>query len=371
VADIAHGLARDRHMESPNIYVDCSNVCFKVGKSVHALANFLIKLAQAGLRIVPICDGKVRPKSKQASNNHITDREKKTILVSILKIELRELRSELYTSNDKQAIMSAIKEKEAAYKRAETAAGNAIPVDLNDKLAGELEHRSAHTKNVSRGFVNQVLTAEFQADALLMGRSINGEALIIMSSDADIPIIASDDCLSLKAFTQDGKMELVSTCRATIENVQPLGISLHFRLLDRSTGQVVEWHPLLRRRYVLLVIVHPGFSRIGIAHRPQEGRVHREGRIHRRADHAPQRRITGVAPTPNPTTPTRSDTTLLMMMILLRRLHLHPRNDLILLHLPLLPHALRLGQVGIFDRSLRMKEYGRMLGGDFIRGNRN
>ena len=46
----------------------------------------------------------------------------------------------MYTSNNKQAIMSAIKEKEAAYKRAETAAGNVILVDLNDKLAGELKH---------------------------------------------------------------------------------------------------------------------------------------------------------------------------------------------------------------------------------------
>ena len=91
VADIAHGLARDRNMESPTIDVDCSNVCFKVGKSVHVLANFLIKLAQAGLRIIPICDGKVRPKSKQATNKRIADREKKTILVSILKMELRKL----------------------------------------------------------------------------------------------------------------------------------------------------------------------------------------------------------------------------------------------------------------------------------------
>ena len=47
VADIAHGLARDRNMESLTIDVDCSNICFKVGKSVHTLATFLIKSAQA------------------------------------------------------------------------------------------------------------------------------------------------------------------------------------------------------------------------------------------------------------------------------------------------------------------------------------
>ena len=218
VADIAHGIARDRGVEHPIIDVDCSNVCFKVGKTVHGLAAFLLKWAQAGLHVVPICDGRVRPVAKQATNKRFADREKKRIQACIIQKQLRDLRSRLYSDADKQAIMDKIKAKEREYKSAETAASNAIPSDLDDKLSAELSHRQAHTKNASRGFVDKVITAEFQADALLMGRSTNGEALIIQSSDADIPIIAGDECLALKEFTLDGKMELVSTCRATLEN---------------------------------------------------------------------------------------------------------------------------------------------------------
>ena len=53
--EILHGLALERDMEIPTVDVDYSNVCFKVGKSVACLSSFLMRWAQAGLHIVPIC----------------------------------------------------------------------------------------------------------------------------------------------------------------------------------------------------------------------------------------------------------------------------------------------------------------------------
>ena len=75
IVDILHGLAREQGEDLLTIDVDCSNVCFKVGKSVHGLANHLMTWARAGLRLVLICDGKERPISKQATNKRHADRE--------------------------------------------------------------------------------------------------------------------------------------------------------------------------------------------------------------------------------------------------------------------------------------------------------
>ena len=100
--------------------------------------------------------------------------------------------------NNRSEIMEEIVTKEKACKSAESASSNVIATDLDVKLVAELEQSSAHTKNASRGFVDKVMFAEFQADAQIMGRSIDGELLLLLSSDADIPLIAGDDCLALK-----------------------------------------------------------------------------------------------------------------------------------------------------------------------------
>mmetsp|Transcript_32183 Transcript_32183/g.58994 ORF Transcript_32183/g.58994 Transcript_32183/m.58994 type:complete len:238 (-) Transcript_32183:122-835(-) len=90
-------------MEISTVDVGCSNVCFKVGKSVACLASFLMRWAQAGLRIVPICDGKVRPISKQATKKRRADRDKNRIKAFILRKNLRELRRRVYCdANDRQ-----------------------------------------------------------------------------------------------------------------------------------------------------------------------------------------------------------------------------------------------------------------------------
>ena len=60
IVDICHVLASEQGMVTPTIDVDCSNVCFKVGKNVQSVVRHLVKWANTGLCIVPVCDGKVQ-----------------------------------------------------------------------------------------------------------------------------------------------------------------------------------------------------------------------------------------------------------------------------------------------------------------------
>mmetsp|Transcript_3043 Transcript_3043/g.6682 ORF Transcript_3043/g.6682 Transcript_3043/m.6682 type:complete len:229 (+) Transcript_3043:133-819(+) len=206
VVAIAKGLAADRGMATPTIDVDCSNVCFKVGKNVQHLANFLMRWSDPGLCITPVCDNTIRPISKQATNKRKADRERNRIKASILRKDIRELRRRFYEEpNNRQAIQEEISKKEKACKTAETAAANSIQSNMKDKLVVELERSSANKKNNAGGFVAEVLVAEFQADALMMGRSISQSTLMVMSSDADIPIVAGDQCLVIRSSQEMGE----------------------------------------------------------------------------------------------------------------------------------------------------------------------
>lgn len=97
VADVGKGLVLELGTETPIILdMDCSNVCFKVGKNVQSLVSFLMQWANTGLCIVPVCDAKACPISKQATNKRKTERDKKKIEASILHKEIHELGHRLY-----------------------------------------------------------------------------------------------------------------------------------------------------------------------------------------------------------------------------------------------------------------------------------
>ena len=59
IVDICNGLANEHGMTTPTFDVDCSNICFKVGKNVQSLTRHLIKWSSTGLRVVLVCDGKI------------------------------------------------------------------------------------------------------------------------------------------------------------------------------------------------------------------------------------------------------------------------------------------------------------------------
>jgi hypothetical protein len=91
VVDICNKLAEE-YGTSRTIDVDCSNICFKVGKNIVSLSSFLMKWAETGL-----CDGYIRrPISKQATNERKATRDKNRIRAAIARTKLRTLRSKLY-----------------------------------------------------------------------------------------------------------------------------------------------------------------------------------------------------------------------------------------------------------------------------------
>ena len=57
IGDMCKGLAAEHNMQTPTIDVDCSNVCFKVGKDAQSVANHLTKWAEIGVKVVPVLDG--------------------------------------------------------------------------------------------------------------------------------------------------------------------------------------------------------------------------------------------------------------------------------------------------------------------------
>lgn len=79
VSAIMKRIAMENGTLDLTIDVDWNNVCFTVGKSVQALACFLMKWATAGFHVIPICDGSQRPVAQQATNKRSVDRKRNRI----------------------------------------------------------------------------------------------------------------------------------------------------------------------------------------------------------------------------------------------------------------------------------------------------
>jgi hypothetical protein len=219
VVDICKKLAEENGT-SPTIDVDCSNICFKVGKNISSLSSYLMKWAETGLCVTPVCDGYIRPISKQATNERKATRDKNRIRASIARTKLRTLRSKLYTdAESRQQTIKEIHNLEKICKTAETASNNTLPGNMPKLLSEELDRSSAHTKNSARGFVDYVVTAEWQADAYMIGRAVAKESVLMVTSDADMPVLGGDACLALKSFKKDGELEIVSTSKSSIERI--------------------------------------------------------------------------------------------------------------------------------------------------------
>ena len=118
---------------------------------------------------------------------------------------------------NRSELLTEIATLEKECRTAEAASSNVVSGTLNAELIVELEQTGAHLRNDARGFVHHVMTAEFQADSLIMGRVINGSTLMVQTSDSDIPAISSDDCIAIKDFTKEGQMQIVSTSEQTIK----------------------------------------------------------------------------------------------------------------------------------------------------------
>lgn len=74
---------------------------------------------------------------------------------------------------------------------------------------------AAHTENVNDGHVGDAIVPLFQANSCLVAQLMNGTAVMTLTADCDIPILAGDCSITVNSFTE-GKWEIASACEATL-----------------------------------------------------------------------------------------------------------------------------------------------------------
>ncbi len=112
---------------------------------------------------------------------------------------------------------------EKRVKRNETQSRDIIPPNFNVALVDKLGSRNSRTINgeSAGGYVDQVVSAEFQADSCVMGMLLNNNAIMLMTKDTDIPILAGDCCMGINEFTKN-RCQIVSTSESTLKFVMSL-----------------------------------------------------------------------------------------------------------------------------------------------------
>ena len=128
VAQMCKGLTAEQQI-LPRIVADCSNLLFVFSKctsAVSAVAGHLSRIAATGVVMVPVCDGPIRPISKQATNKRIADKELSRIKAYHCRDKVVELKNRLVQESlnqeerDAIAITGEIRKFDTQIKRNET-----------------------------------------------------------------------------------------------------------------------------------------------------------------------------------------------------------------------------------------------------------
>ena len=224
LAEIGLRLARQNNMNMPIIDTDFSNICFRKDKSVESAINFMAEFAEEGFCVFPVADGK-RPICKQATNERIATREEARIMAAVLKKQLIQRNHEFaekqssMDEDERVKIRTELAKLETSMKSKETCSRSSVPPNAVEQLEKEIATVGAHLTSTAGGSISHVLKAEFQADAVMMGRMSSGMSLMVITTDADIPMLGGDQCLAVKELT-GGKLHLVSTSLETLTNAR-------------------------------------------------------------------------------------------------------------------------------------------------------
>ena len=126
VAQMCKGLAAEQQL-LPRIVAECSNLLFVFSKCtsvVSAVAGHLSRIAATGVVMVPVCDGPIRPISKQATNKRIADKELSRIKAYHCRAKVVELKNRLVQESlnqeERDAITGEIRKFDTQIKRNET-----------------------------------------------------------------------------------------------------------------------------------------------------------------------------------------------------------------------------------------------------------
>ena len=106
----------DKKGISPRIVADCSNLIYIFKGSytpvVISLVNHFNKFTTAGIIVVPVCDGHVRPIAKQATNIRIASREKTRITALQLRSRIREIKDKTFGVREGTTYRGEVREAE-------------------------------------------------------------------------------------------------------------------------------------------------------------------------------------------------------------------------------------------------------------------
>lgn len=146
----------------PMIAVDCNNVINIVGRNsidvVSGVAAFLVGWALYGAVILPICDGRNRPKSKQASNKNRANRERNKARAIVGRQELRgtinQLENEPMDARGREKLVTKRSKLERDIKTAETQSINVVPPNFPELLEDELIRIGAHNNYCKDGQIS-------------------------------------------------------------------------------------------------------------------------------------------------------------------------------------------------------------------------
>lgn len=223
ISNICMGLARELGI-LPRVVVDCSNLAFVYSNYISptdAVAKHLARFAAPGIVIVPVCDGVTRPISKQATNERVAKKELCRITALCLRNQIRSMRDRITNdpSADKEYLSKEMSGLCRKLKANETQATQSMPNNFVHDLDDELRQSRAYSMDTESagGYVEEVVVSEFQADAYMAGQIVSRKAVMAMTRDSDIPIIAGDCCISIKTFTR-GNYEIVSTSEDSLRH---------------------------------------------------------------------------------------------------------------------------------------------------------
>lgn len=224
VYEMSKGVAKERGMDKATIVGDVSNIAYAFSKAasiVVSMSNHFVKWANAGFILIPVCDGDVRPICKQATNKRKAESDKKRIKAYQLRKAIRQAKQRLIEESlnlfDRQSLEKEINSLERQCKTYDTQSRSTIPKNLAEELQRELFDIGAHSSHpLTGGTVGTVAVAQFQADSYMAHQIIDNKASMVMSRDADLPILCGDDCIEIKEFTGK-KFEIVCTSKDTLE----------------------------------------------------------------------------------------------------------------------------------------------------------
>mmetsp|Transcript_5746 Transcript_5746/g.10889 ORF Transcript_5746/g.10889 Transcript_5746/m.10889 type:complete len:233 (+) Transcript_5746:256-954(+) len=167
----------------------------------------------------------------------------------------RRLNEEVLTQQQRSELLTVIKQKETQRKRKEAASWRPSIQNFASELERELDLLSAHLTNEAGGSVLKVVTAQFQADTYIAAQVRNKQAVMVLSTDTDIPLFTGDSCISIKGFSKKN-FDLVSTSKSALECM------MNYVGAESKVQVIPAEHPILfegicddRLRSLMMVLV--------------------------------------------------------------------------------------------------------------------